>query len=118
MVPLCRKWSPVERVLPSVRGEPRAGERGEGAGANVSVVAVPEGAITGAHYLETPHYTQITGVGDFTRMNVQEGDQVRRFPFSPTELLTTASRGGELDPHGQDGNGNPIGGLVFVRRRA
>jgi len=39
---------------------------------------------------------QITGFGDFTKMNIAAGDE-----------------GGELDPHGADGNGNPIGALVF-----
>lgn len=39
---------------------------------------------------------QITGAGDLTKLNIPKGDD-----------------GGELDPHGADGNGNPIGGLVF-----
>lgn len=41
-------------------------------------------------------FLQITGVGDLTKLNIPKGDA-----------------GGELDPHGADGNGNPIGGLVF-----
>ncbi|KAI0718729.1 hypothetical protein C8T65DRAFT_706669 [Cerioporus squamosus] len=49
---------------------------------------IPDGAITGAHF--------VTGVGDLTKINIPQGDE-----------------GGELDPHGADGNGNPIGGLVF-----
>lgn len=57
---------------------------------------IPDGAITGAHFIETPDFVQITGVGDLTLLNVPKGDA-----------------GGELDPHGADGNGNPIGGLVF-----
>ncbi|KAL8283818.1 hypothetical protein RQP46_005250 [Phenoliferia psychrophenolica] len=44
---------------------------------------IPEGAITGAHVVTTPHYIQITGVGDLTKINVARGDA-----------------GGELDPHG------------------
>jgi hypothetical protein len=36
---------------------------------------------------------QITGYGDFTNMNIPTGDE-----------------GGELDPHGAYGSGNPIGG--------
>jgi hypothetical protein len=36
------------------------------------------------------------GVGNLTNINIPAGDA-----------------GGELDPHGADGNGNPIGGLVF-----
>lgn len=66
---------------------------------------IPEGAITGAHFVQTPDYVQITGmfhpmscataslslvagVGDLTQLNVAPGDE-----------------GGELDPHGADGNG-------------
>ncbi|GAA6028742.1 hypothetical protein JCM8097_007372 [Rhodosporidiobolus ruineniae] len=58
---------------------------------------MPAGTIQSAHYLETPHYIQITGTGDFTKINVKAGDQ-----------------GGELDPHGATGLGNPIGSLVFA----
>ncbi|TCD62764.1 hypothetical protein EIP91_006436 [Steccherinum ochraceum] len=57
---------------------------------------IPDGAITGAHFVKTPDFVQITGVGDLTKLNIPKGDS-----------------GGELDPHGADGNGNPIGGLVF-----
>lgn len=48
------------------------------------------------HFVQTPDYVQVTGVGDLTKLNVPAGDE-----------------GGELDPHGATGNGNPIGGLVF-----
>mgnify|MGYP007100400240 CR=1 FL=1 len=44
---------------------------------------MPQGTIKSAHYLQTPHYTQVTGTGDFTKINIQAGDD-----------------GGELDPHG------------------
>ncbi|THH00115.1 hypothetical protein EW026_g2356 [Hermanssonia centrifuga] len=57
---------------------------------------MPDGTITGAHFVQTPDYVQVTGVGDLTLINIPSGDE-----------------GGELDPHGADGNGNPIGGLVF-----
>ncbi|KAI0728470.1 hypothetical protein C8Q72DRAFT_370394 [Fomitopsis betulina] len=57
---------------------------------------IPDGTITGAHFVQTPDYIQINGVGDLTKLNIPSGDS-----------------GGELDPHGADGNGNPIGGLVF-----
>ncbi|KAI5478702.1 hypothetical protein MNV49_004729 [Pseudohyphozyma bogoriensis] len=57
---------------------------------------MPAGTIQSAHYLVTPHYTQVTGTGDFTKINILAGDS-----------------GGELDPHGADGNGNPIGALVY-----
>ncbi|KAM5543463.1 hypothetical protein V8D89_002714 [Ganoderma adspersum] len=58
---------------------------------------IPDGAITGAHFVQTPDYVQVTGVGDLTKINIPQNDA-----------------GGELDPHGADGNGNPIGGLVFT----
>lgn len=46
--------------------------------------------------MQTPDYVQVTGWGDFTKMNIPAGDS-----------------GGELDPHGADQLGNPHGGLVF-----
>ncbi|KIL64124.1 hypothetical protein M378DRAFT_1045249 [Amanita muscaria Koide BX008] len=57
---------------------------------------IPDGSITGAHFVVTPDFVQVTGVGNLTTLNVPAGDA-----------------GGELDPHGADGNGNPVGGLVF-----
>lgn len=57
---------------------------------------IPDGSITGAHVVVTPDYIQVTGVGNLTNINIPAGDG-----------------GGELDPHGADDNGNPIGGLVF-----
>ena len=78
---------------------------------------MPPGTITGAHFIQTPDYVQVTGTGDLTKLNIPKGDA-----------------GGELDPHGEDGlgergalfvcdriypygsggaTGNPIGGLVF-----
>ncbi|KIM83559.1 carbohydrate-binding module family 13 protein [Piloderma croceum F 1598] len=57
---------------------------------------IPNGTLAGVHFVRTPNYVQVTGVGNFTNINVAMGDE-----------------GGELDPHGADSNGNPIGGLVF-----
>ncbi|SJL18190.1 uncharacterized protein ARMOST_21768 [Armillaria ostoyae] len=57
---------------------------------------IPKGTITGAHFVQTPDFVQVTGTGDLTKLDIPAGDT-----------------GGELDPHGADGNGNPIGGLVF-----
>ncbi|KAJ7067883.1 hypothetical protein C8F01DRAFT_1116102 [Mycena amicta] len=57
---------------------------------------IPDGAITGAHWIITPDYVQLTGTGNLSMLNIPTGDP-----------------GGELDPHGADGNGNPIGGVVF-----
>ena len=49
---------------------------------------IPDGTILGAHFVQTPDYVQITGTGDLTKINVPKGDS-----------------GGELVPHGADGNG-------------
>lgn len=49
---------------------------------------IPDGTITGAHFVQTPDYVQVTGVGNLTLINIPAGDE-----------------GGELDPHGADGNG-------------
>ncbi|CAD6582082.1 MAG: hypothetical protein CYPHOPRED_001832 [Cyphobasidiales sp. Tagirdzhanova-0007] len=56
---------------------------------------MPKGTLTGVHFVQTRDYVQITGTGDFTKIHVPRGDE-----------------GGELDPHGASGNGNPIGALV------
>jgi hypothetical protein len=57
---------------------------------------IPDGTLHGVHFVRTHDYVQVTGVGDFTKINIKSGDE-----------------GGELDPHGANGNGNPIGGLVY-----
>ncbi|KAF4613849.1 hypothetical protein D9613_008118 [Agrocybe pediades] len=57
---------------------------------------IPDGALHGVHFVTTPDYVQVTGVGNFTGLNVRKGDA-----------------GGELDNRGADGRGNPIGGLVY-----
>jgi len=57
---------------------------------------IPQGALTGVQYLRTPHYIQIAGYVDQTKLNVAAGDY-----------------GGELDPHGADLRGNPLGGLMY-----
>ncbi|KAF8646676.1 hypothetical protein AX16_007107 [Volvariella volvacea WC 439] len=57
---------------------------------------IPDGTLWGVHFVKTPDYVQVTGVGDFTRINILAGDA-----------------GGEMDSHGADGKGNPIGGLVY-----
>ncbi|KAH9940330.1 hypothetical protein B0H21DRAFT_754840 [Amylocystis lapponica] len=56
----------------------------------------PKSTIGNTERIETPDYVQVTGVGNLSLLNIPVGDD-----------------GGELDPHGADGNGNPIGALVF-----
>lgn len=51
---------------------------------------IPDGTLKGVHFVHTPDYVQVTGVGDFTKINIPAGDS-----------------GGELDNRGADGRGNP-----------
>ncbi|EIW69956.1 hypothetical protein TREMEDRAFT_56758 [Tremella mesenterica DSM 1558] len=54
---------------------------------------IPDGSITGAQLQKSPLYWQVSGWGDFTKINIAPLDE-----------------GGELDPHGATGDGNPVGG--------
>ncbi|KAH9483151.1 hypothetical protein JR316_0005254 [Psilocybe cubensis] len=56
---------------------------------------IPDGTITGVSFLKTDFYVQVIGYGDLTKLNIPANDF-----------------GGELDPHGAYGTGNPIGGNV------
>ncbi|KAJ7666744.1 hypothetical protein DFH06DRAFT_926485, partial [Mycena polygramma] len=56
---------------------------------------IPDGTVTGLTFLKTDFYVQLMGTGDFTKIGIAAGDE-----------------GGELDPHGAEGTGNPIGGNV------
>ncbi|SPO28765.1 uncharacterized protein UTRI_04643 [Ustilago trichophora] len=56
---------------------------------------IPDGSVTGAHFIKTPLYVQLMAVGDFTSIGFMAGDE-----------------GGELDPHGATNMGNPVGGNV------
>ncbi|CAO1621131.1 unnamed protein product [Parajaminaea phylloscopi] len=58
---------------------------------------IPEGTLSSVHFVKTSAYVQVTGTGDLTKLNIAAGDE-----------------GGELDPHGATGSGNPIGGLVYT----
>lgn len=51
---------------------------------------IPAGTLTGAHFLKTPSYVQVTGKGHLKNLNITPKDE-----------------GGELDPHGATGAGNP-----------
>ncbi|KAJ7060493.1 hypothetical protein C8F01DRAFT_1210463 [Mycena amicta] len=57
---------------------------------------IPDGTITGVSFLKTPFYVQVYSRDrGLTKLNIKKGDS-----------------GGELDPHGQFGAGNPVGGNV------
>ncbi|GAA5943611.1 hypothetical protein JCM1841_004285, partial [Sporobolomyces salmonicolor] len=57
---------------------------------------IPPGAITGIQVLRTSAYIQWTGHINMSALNLMADDT-----------------GGELDPHGADLAGNPLGGLVY-----
>jgi len=90
-------WGPPDAGANSVIGNTERIEVAWCTQANHGTRVIPNGAITGAHFVQTPNYVQLTGIGDLTQINIPAGDA-----------------GGELDPHGADGNGNPIGSLVFT----
>jgi hypothetical protein len=56
---------------------------------------IPDGTFSSVHFVKTPLYWQISGYGDLTKIGIPNQDF-----------------GGELDPHGATGAGNPIGGNV------
>ncbi|ODN79156.1 glycoprotein [Cryptococcus wingfieldii CBS 7118] len=72
----------VEPIVVAYCTKPRNGAR-----------LIPDGAITGAHFIKTDTYVQVWGFWDGTQVNINQGDE-----------------GGELDPHGAENLGNPIGG--------
>jgi len=57
---------------------------------------IPSGALKGIQFMRTPDYVQIIGFIDQEQINIKKGDY-----------------GGELDPHGADLRGNPLGGLFY-----
>jgi hypothetical protein len=57
---------------------------------------MPPGTLIGVQFMRTPGYIQVSGQFNQTGINL-----------NPTDY------GGELDPHGADLAGNPLGGLVF-----
>ncbi|KAJ7336355.1 manno protein [Mycena albidolilacea] len=57
---------------------------------------IPPGALQGVQFMKTPDYVQVVGFIDQTKINLQADDS-----------------GGELDPHGADLRGNPLGSLVY-----
>ncbi|CDZ98322.1 hypothetical protein [Phaffia rhodozyma] len=54
---------------------------------------IPDGTIYGAQFTKNDFYVQVVGFLDGTKINIMDGDA-----------------GGELDPHGATGEGNPVGG--------
>ncbi|TFY57510.1 hypothetical protein EVG20_g8518 [Dentipellis fragilis] len=87
-------WAPAtpDSTIADTEGEEVAWCTRKGHGTRI----IPEGALQGVQYIKTANYIQIAGFIDQTLLNMQGGDF-----------------GGELDPHGQDLRGNPIGGLMY-----
>ncbi|KIM22833.1 hypothetical protein M408DRAFT_332704 [Serendipita vermifera MAFF 305830] len=87
-------WGPPEpnSLIGNVEGESVAWCTKAGYGTRV----IPKGAITGLQFMKTPDYVQVTGFIQQDLINIDATDS-----------------GGELDPHGADQRGNPLGGLLF-----
>ncbi|KAF9487570.1 hypothetical protein BDN71DRAFT_1458410, partial [Pleurotus eryngii] len=64
--------------------------------ANSCTCLIPAGALKGVQFMRTPDYVQVVGFIDQRLINIQTGDF-----------------GGELNPHGADLRGKPLGRLVY-----
>jgi hypothetical protein len=87
-------WAPKDpdSVIADTEGEEVAWCTKPGHGTRL----IPAGALKGIQFMKTPDYVQIVGFIDQTKINIKAGDY-----------------GGELDPHGADLRGNPMGGLMY-----
>jgi hypothetical protein len=87
-------WGPPEpnSLIANDEGEMVAWCTQPGHGTRV----IPEGTLTAVQFIQTPDYVQVTGL--FNQVLID---------------MNATDTGGELDPHGADGRGNPIGGLMF-----
>ncbi|PVF94345.1 hypothetical protein CPB86DRAFT_740678 [Serendipita vermifera] len=88
-------WGPIDpnSVIGNVEGECVAWCTKPGHGTRL----IPAGALTGVQFMKTPDYVQVTGLIKQEFINIAANDD-----------------GGELDPHGADQLGNPVGSLVFT----
>lgn len=87
-------WGPSEpdSIVANTEGEMVAWCTKPGHGTRL----IPAGALTGLQWIKTPDYVQAVGFMDQTAINIKADDW-----------------GGEMDPHGADLRGNPMGGVVF-----
>lgn len=87
-------WGPPEpnSLIGNTEGESIAWCTKPGYGTRV----IPKGAITGVQFMKTPDYVQVTGIIKQEFVDIAADDS-----------------GGELDPHGADQRGNPLGALLF-----
>ncbi|KAF8148879.1 hypothetical protein B0H34DRAFT_624590, partial [Crassisporium funariophilum] len=89
-------WAPAEpgHTVGEIEGEMIAWCTKAGHGARV----IPPGTLQGVQFMKTPDYVQVSGFMDQTKINMIKGDA-----------------GGEMDPHGADRRGNPMGGIMFTQ---
>jgi len=87
-------WAPSQpnQTVADVEGEMIAWCSKPGHGTRL----IPDGTLTGVQFLRTPDYIQAVGFMDQTKIDMAAGDF-----------------GGEMDPHGADLRGNPMGGIMF-----
>ncbi|KZV66198.1 hypothetical protein PENSPDRAFT_655125 [Peniophora sp. CONT] len=87
-------WGPAKpnSVIGDAEGEVVAWCSKAGHGTRV----MPPGTLQGVQLLKAPDYVMITGMINQTLIDIKADDD-----------------GGELDPHGQDLRGNPIGGMMY-----
>ncbi|CAE6442076.1 unnamed protein product [Rhizoctonia solani] len=87
-------WGPPEpnSLIGDKEGEAVAWCTKPGRGTRV----IPAGALTGVQFMRTRSYVQVSGRINQEHINIAVGDT-----------------GGEMDPHGADRRGNPLGGLLF-----
>lgn len=87
-------WAPPKpnSTIGDTEGEAVAWCTKPGHGARV----IPKGALTGVQFMRTPDYVQVVGTIDQTQINIAKDDF-----------------GGEMDSHGADRRGNPLGGIFY-----
>jgi hypothetical protein len=61
---------------------------------------IPNGSLAGVHFVRTPNYVQVTGVGNFTNINVAMGDGGGGEHLNSTLCMSRSHSPIELDPHG------------------
>jgi len=90
-------WAPPEpnSIVGDTEGEMVAWCTQPGRGTRL----IPAGALQGVQFTRTPSYIQVVGFIDQRQINIGDGDY-----------------GGEMDPHGADQRGNPLGGLMFTQQ--
>lgn len=82
-------------------------ESQEGYGTRV----IPDGAITGAHFVKTPDFVQVTGMrttGDLFADRALTSSPTGVGNLTMINIPPGNDGGGELDPHGADGNGKLV----------